>query len=262
MNDRDTGHNRKQWLVGTLKALTTLLLLGFALWLIWIYYVRGPIEMQTGKFELEGELADSAPILEVESYTAQQFHNLDPLVLQGIPYQSTCLQCHGDYPHSMTQKVRSFFNAHSWFIACEVCHVRVDKNEVVEYRWLDHRTEKHKLTIQGEAGNYGARIVPILLKDGVEKRIDHQLGEAGIEEYLRTKDTLDSDQQKVALEDMHKTMSKEPIFCDECHIENGLLNFSKLSYSAKAAAHLESLDMGSMINSYKVFHLPSIFDPE
>lgn len=262
MHSTDTRHNRKQLFASTLKTLVILLLLGFSLWLIWIYYVRGTIDLQTTEFKLEATPADSATPIEVERDTSQHFHNLDQVVLQGIPYRSTCLQCHGDYPHSKTKKVRAFFNAHSWFMACEVCHVRANENETMAYRWLDHRTDNQKLTIQGKAGNYGARIVPILLKDGVEIRVDHLLDEANVNEYLRTRDTLDSDQRDIALKDIHKVMSKEPIFCDECHTENGILDFRKLSYSENSAAHLVSLDMGSMIKSYDVFHLPTIFDPK
>lgn len=262
MRDANTTSIQKRLAVDAIMVLILVLLLGFAAWIVWVYYFRGPIDIETRGFVLTTELEEPIKPTQVEKYTLIHFHNLDKVVLEGIKTGSSCLQCHGDYPHSESQKTRTFFNAHSWFMACEVCHMTPKSVEKVVYRWLDNDTGNELVRLQGKAGNYGGSIVPIKLENDTAKRLDHTADKEFIEQYLQTKDDLGDDQQKEAMEKIHEALTKSPLYCDKCHTDNGVLDFSRLLYTQKAVRHLESIDMGSMVKTYKEFHLPDIFDPE
>lgn len=234
------------------------LLIGFVFWLVWMYYLRGPIEMETRGYVSRTLKEVSIQPTDMERYTIQHFHNLDDAVLKGIEYPSNCVTCHGDYPHNKTVKVRAFFNAHSWFIACEVCHRENGKQENIIYKWLDSDTDIALYKLQGEPGMYEARIVPFLITNKTEQRLDNLIDDADVTAYNNSKDKLNVIQKKKAMEQMHQVLSKTPIVCDQCHTENSLFEFKDLLYSDNMAEYLKDTDVGTMIKGYKVFHLPNV----
>lgn len=252
----------KKLATDAIMTLILVVLLALSAWVVWVYYFRGAIDIETRGFISTTEFEQPVKPTQVEAYTLRHFHNLDEVVLGGIQSESLCVKCHGDYSHSKSKKARTFFNAHSWFMACEVCHVRPKKGEKVSYRWLDNNTGKEVTALQGQSGNYGARIIPIKMENKIPKRLDDSADKEFIEEYMRTKDGLDEDKQKFAMDRIHNTLTKSPLYCDKCHTDNGVLDFRKLLYSKEMAMHLETIDMGSMIENYKEFYLPNIFDPK
>jgi len=255
MHDNHQKRTLKTLLVDIIMGLTFIFLLIVALWLVWIYYFRGPINIVTGK----SKEADQELLIQAKKEYTKHFHNLDLVVVKGIQTGSQCLNCHGDYPHYKGQKVRALFNAHSWFIACEVCHVKPEESATVVYRWINN-TDGNQLTrLSGENGDYGATIVPMKIENGNAIRIDNTEADF-IREYMQTREQLDEKQKKAAEEKMHETMRKDPVYCDECHTQNGIFHFEELLYSPQSAMYLETLDMGAMAKTYKEFHLPSIFD--
>ena len=250
----------KRLAVDALMAFVFLILVGFALWLTWIYFYRGPTDIETRGFvtrTIRGELVQPT---QVEKYTLEHFHNLDELVLGGIQSESLCVKCHGDYPHSKDQKARAFFNAHSWFMACEVCHVKPGEKKEFEYKWFDNKTGKELTQLTGTAGNYGGLIVPTKLENGEFKRLDIPTDIEYIERHMRIGKHLDLYQIDMAQERIHKSLTKSSVSCEECHTKDGLLKFKDLLYPPQSASHLESIDMGAMIQGYQQFHLPGVFE--
>lgn len=235
------------------------LLLGFSFWLVWMYFFRGPIDMETRGYVSKTLKEMVVQPSDTERYTLQHFHNLNDVVLKGIEYPSTCVTCHGDYSHDKTPKVRAFYNAHSWFMACEVCHRENENEKSVIYKWLDNDTDIALYKLQGERGIYGARIVPLILENETERRLDNLIDEKMVIAYKAKKDSLDETQDKAAMDKMHQVLSKKPVACDQCHTEtNGLFEFKDLLYSNNMAEHLKSIDVGAMINGYKIFYIPNV----
>lgn len=117
--------------------------------------------------------------------------------------------------------------------------------------------------IHGRPGVYGGMIVPIRIIDGTESRVDKLSREE--EEYTREYVHIhnfveDKTQIEMANKRIHKVLAKQALFCDHCHNSKGVLKFRQLLYSTDRASHLESLDMASMVSTYKEFHLPSVFE--
>ena len=252
----------RQLAVDVLMALIFLALVGFAIWLLYIYFLRGPIDIETRGFVSRTVRTEVVQPVQVEKYRLKHFHNLDDVVVAGIQSQSLCVTCHTDYPHGKNIKVRSLLNAHSWFMACEVCHVQPEKNQTFTYRWLESVSGTPLTSLNGQPGVYGGMITPLRDENGVEKRLDVLSAEEQeyTEEFIRLRSNLDDYQVKWAQERIHKQLAKKAVFCDGCHTQDGLLKFRQLLYSERRAMHLESLDMASMVSTYKVFHLPTLFD--
>ncbi len=262
MPSEDTKHCLKCLAVDLLMGLVFLALIGFGVWLIYIYFLRGPIDIETRGFVSRTVRSEEVQPIHVEKYRLSHFHNLDDVVLKGIPSESLCVKCHGDYPHTKEKKTRSFFNAHAWFMACEVCHIRPDNAEQVNYLWLEADTGEALTTLNGQPGVYGGQIVPLIVENQAQKRLDilsvtdQEFGE----EFIKLREHLDEGQVKWSLKKIHKPLAKQAVFCDECHTRDGLLDFSQLLYSSQRVLHLQSLDMASMVKAYEEFHLPSLLD--
>jgi hypothetical protein len=241
--------------------LVFLMLTAFVLWILWMYYLRGPVDIETRGYVSKTLKEAAVQPTDIEKYTLQHFHNLDDVVLKGIEYPSTCVTCHGDYPHNQTPKERAFFNAHSWFIACEVCHRENDSQENIIYKWLDSDTDIALYKFEGDPGNYAARIVPLRLENKTEIRLDNLIDNDTVSAYLLAEDKLSKTEQNEAIDKMHQPLSKNPVSCDQCHTENSLLEFKDLLYTDNMATYLKSFDIDSMIKGYEVFHLPKVLEP-
>jgi len=262
MPNEHTKHCLTCLAVDLLMALIFLALMGFAAWLMYIYFLRGPIDIETRGFVSRTIRTEEVQPIQVEKYRLSHFHNLDDVVLSGIPSKSLCVECHSDYPHAKDKKTRSFLNAHSWFMACEVCHMKPIKSKQVNYRWLETGTGKALTSLNGQPGVYGGLIVPLKIENGIEKRLDLLSDEdqAYTKEFINVRKNLDDYQVNWAQDRIHKSLSKKAVFCDGCHTRDGLLNFSQLLYSSQRVLHLESLDMASMVKTYDEFHLPTLLD--
>ena len=249
----------KRLVVDAFMGLLFIALFAFSAWVFWIYFFRGPIDIETRGFVSRTIRTEAVEPVDVEKYRIRHFHNVDDVSVAGIQSGSLCVTCHGDYPHTKEKMTRSFFNAHSWFMACETCHVTPAEGGKFTYRWFEFETGKSMTSLAGQSGVYGGMIVPLT---GDDKRLD-QLSEEDQEytkEFIRLQDNLDKYQIELASKRIHKPLAKEALFCDNCHSSKGVLPFEKLLYSADRSEHLRSLDMASMVSTYKEFHLPSVFD--
>lgn len=260
MHSHSDMHPVKRLLVDILMAVIFISLLAFALWLIWITFFRGTFD--TGLISVEGQTElERIATGRAAGSTNEHFHNVDEAVLAGGKSPSLCLKCHGNYPHSKAPDIRAFLNAHAYFAACEVCHIRPGENDVVTYKWLDNKTGLELSELKGKPGDYGAMIVPIKIENGIGRRLDESTDKAFVEEYMELRATFNADQQAEAKVRIHKDISTKPIFCDDCHKTDGVLNFKELLYTPVVAERLETGEVASMINKYAKFYLPTMFDP-
>ncbi|UCE89336.1 MAG: hypothetical protein JSW10_00385 [Pseudomonadota bacterium] len=260
MHETRTTRTFKALVVDALMGAIFLLLMVFSAWLIWQYYFRAPVEIPSAGV---GREATKEDIRLAREYPPRHFHNMDEVVLAGIQSGSPCIKCHGDYPHSKADNDRrGFLNAHAWFVACETCHLKPEDRDKVIYRWYDNKTGEEMTKLEGPAGIYGGMIAPVKFDKGTVQRLDRAADVELIDEYLRTKNELNEGQQATARAKIHDVICKSPIFCDSCHTEKGVLDFEKLLYPPRHAAHLRTIDPGAMIKTYKAFHFPNIFDPK
>ena len=247
--------------VDMLMLVIFITLISFSAWLVWMYFFRGPIDLDTRGYVTKTLKEISVQPMERGKYTLQHFHNLDEVVLKGIEYPSTCVSCHGDYPHNKNEKVRAFFNAHSWFIACETCHSDNSNQEKTIYKWLDNDTDIELYKLQGERGIYGARIVPVHINKGIEKFAGDIISQESVISYNKAKPQYTKEENQQAIDKMHEVLNEKPASCDNCHTENSMFNFETLLYSENMGSHLKFIDVGTMISNYQLFHLPDVLRP-
>lgn len=241
----------KRLLVHLVMLTTGFLLAAFSIWLVYLTYFKG-----TGN--TEETLAKKAVPRQEMIY--ESFHGTDESVLAGSKSKSWCLKCHEDLSHSKSEEVRGMLNAHSFFMACEVCHIAPKEGERFEYKWIQRGTSTPLTSLKGQAGDYGGTIVPFKTEKGFTRRLDENQEALQLLDETAAKDSDDNLQQrKMRLNtDIHKEFSPKPIFCDECHRKNGPLDFEQLMYPPQQAQRLTFGEGANIIKQYKDFYLPSL----
>ncbi len=251
----------KRWILHLVMTVLFLLHFSFFGWLIWITYFR-PLVRASQLAEAYEGFEEIAYIVDRTENMRGHFHNVDESIDIERQNSSFCLKCHGTYPHSKAKDVRSFLNAHSFFMACEVCHVRREDGTRIVYRWVKAGGDEELEALHGPPGNYGGIIVPFREEKGVLKRLDRTLNDKLILRYLKLRDELTADQVAELKLKIHKGISSKPVFCDECHREGGYIDFNTLLYPPERVKVLTSTEVVGMIEKYKEFYLPTMFDPK
>lgn len=188
---------------------------------------------------------------------AEHFHFLDDTIYADVENAPICLQCHGNFCHIKSEKLRSFYNMHTFFLACETCHIRKKDGAGIAFQWFDDKTGEVIKKIIGTNGNYRAKIVPV--KAGV--RLDKFPKEELALEYMKLKDTYTEEDKTRIKDELMEHISKEPITCEECHKKKGYLNYKALRYNQARSSELTSIEIVKMSQEYEKFHLPAMFDP-
>ena len=185
------------------------------------------------------------------------FHILDETVYSDEENAPMCLRCHGNFCHAKSKELRSFYNMHSFYLTCETCHIRKGEVEEVSFQWFDDKTGEVVKEPKGKDGSYGAKIVPV--KDG--ERLDKFPKEKLALEYMKLEDTYTEEEKKKIQDELMKHVSEEAITCKECHKRDGYLDFSIVGYSQTRIKELTQLEIIKLIDEYKKFYLPTMFDP-
>lgn len=241
----------KRFLVHLVMLTIGILLVAFSIWLVYLIYFKGAY--RTGE-----TLAKKAVPRQEMIY--EPFHGVTESVLAGSKSKSWCLKCHEDYSHSRSKEVRGMLNAHSFFLACEVCHIAPKEGERFEYKWMQRGTDIPLTELKGPPGDYGGTIIPFRTEKGASRRLDENQEAQQLLDESAAKDS-DEDLQKRKMRlnaDIHREFSPKPIFCDECHKDNGPLDFAQLMYSPQRAQRLTSGEGANVIRQYKDFYLPSL----
>lgn len=209
-----------------------------------------------------------ANILKTKTYSQMEhFHNIDSTLDVKKRVPTLCLICHGNYPHSKNKEVRSLYNMHTYFCACETCHIRSEK---LTFVWFDNYTGEQIPEIRERvpdgvyAGNYGAKIVPCVLdKIGKHRRLDEPITEEYARQYLKIWAQYTYDQQSQAKAESHKQLAQEPVTCAECHRrQRPYLDFKALGYPQHLCDEFTGTEVAGMVAKYKSLKLPTMFRPE
>lgn len=241
----------KRFLVHVLMLTIGILLVAFSIWLVYLIYFKGAY--RTGETLAKKTVPRQEMIYE-------PFHGVTESVLAGSKSKSWCLKCHEDYSHSRSKEVRGMLNAHSFFMACEVCHIAPKEGERFEYKWMQRGTNIPLAELKGPPGDYGGTIIPFRTEKGASRRLDENQEAQQLLDESAAKDS-DEDLQKRKMRlnaDIHREFSPKPIFCDECHKDNGPLDFAQLMYSPQRAQRLTTGEGANVIRQYKDFYLPSL----
>ena len=179
--------------------------------------------------------------------------------------RSYCNKCHGDMPHNKVKEVRAFWNMHSFFMACETCHIRFDDPTAPpDYKWYDRRSGQivDSPVSHAKPGLYSAKIVPFERANGNLARVDSDERIAFANEFIKIGNSLSEFQKSKAIKLIHQVDSKKPYVCDDCHRKDKpILSLRDLGYPQERIAFLEGNEVVGMIDKYKVFFLPDFMKP-
>ena len=211
----------------------------------------------------KSELEEKIAAVKESKDIRQHFHNIDQSIFIEQKDPPLCLTCHGNLPHTKALEMRALLNMHTYFIACEACHIRPSEDQDVFFAWFDYDTRDKVFTLDGPDGSYNAKIVPIVRDEkGNEKRLDKPLNESFGRQFVDEGHSWTLEKKAKAKAIIHEEHTKKPILCNECHSRNGHLPFEDLHYSAKRVEQLSGTEAAGMVERYIEFYLPTMFDPD
>lgn len=202
----------------------------------------------------------------------QRFHHTVQALRVPEEFRSTCLICHTYLPHDKTEHVRAMLNMHSNVMACETCHLKIEEDEMVVYRWSSplqsedpegpfYGTAYHPETGELiEGGSPYARITPFYRKNGKLVSAIHTRKAEEARGYMAKRDQLSKEQRKEAAEEFHLDTDPKGPECHTCHSEKSIFDLQKLGFSAQRVEDLENLSIKGLITRYDKFYIPNLFE--
>ncbi len=208
--------------------------------------------------------------VEIEKFTKKlkrevgtgHFHVSDEPMTTDIETAPMCLRCHGNYCHNKSEEFRSYYNMHTFFLACEACHIRNEPGDNIQFKWFDDKSGKELAEVKGQYQNYEAKIVPVKPAGRGFERLDKFPEEKVALDFMQNQDTYTPEQKETIKQQLMKHVSKKPVICEECHRTQGYLNYSELGYDATRSADLSRIEIVKLIKEYKDFKFPVIFGSE
>ena len=185
----------------------------------------------------------------------------------GPDRRSYCVDCHGDMPHDAVKELRAFLNMHAFFIACETCHVKLEKpKRTGVFKWYDRVTGKIVKSPVKEfsPGTYRAKIIPFEAPEGggEPRRVDYQERIDFAREYRERENKLTEAQKSRAKKLIHNIVSKQPYICEDCHQKEApLLPLEALGYPKERIDSITSTEVVGMIKNYTKFYMPRMLHP-
>lgn len=192
------------------------------------------------------------------------FHHID---FDFNPDQrSYCIGCHGDMPHSKIKEIRAFGNMHASYIACQTCHVKLERSEKTGvFKWYDRTTGDivpSPVKEGASPGSYQSKIIPFVTINGKLQRIDTQERIEFAKDYSEMEKTLTDIQKAKAKQIIHKIVSPKPYLCEDCHQKEApILPYEELGYKKKRIDAFENTEVVGMIRNYTKFFIPKMLHP-
>ena len=205
----------------------------------------------------------------------RHFHNepADDFLNQGI--KSVCFSCHGDFPHSKEPMIRTMLNMHTQFIGCMTCHNDPEKidEESLRFAWLNYSGIEVKGRHFGidndpetgyleETDDYYSQIVAYSKSASGDQLLETPETDPKVQEYLAIKDQLSDSDRDAVKKSYHKIVSQKGRLCSRCHVaeNDSYLPFRKLGFSDQRIDDVTNLNILGIIEKYKNFYLPSLFE--
>ncbi len=225
------------------------------------------------------------------------FHKEERFAITRLDDETSCRVCHPLYPHSEHNKVRALLNMHTGFMLCEVCHLKKDTLENLTYDWKEpeefeytgepYGTVKKKESAKKDKS--GSVISKMLKMFSEEEKHDeaveikHTISRVAVykidantktilintkdndkaAEYMKNEKKMGGSDKEKELKFFHRDIAKKEISvaCDECHSEEGIMDFYKLGFGKKKAKDLQFLNIKGLVTKYDTFYIPNLFGP-
>jgi hypothetical protein len=200
----------------------------------------------------------------------RHFHNVvAPTPKLPEDLRPVCFICHSDLPHSKNKRIRSLMNLHTQFLACETCHIKEKPGTTIVYKWYNPLNPNPPGPFYGtsydpETGSLSlgkdliSKIAPYYKKDDkVWSAIEIQNAPMA-RDFMRVRDRLTPEQRGGITNKFHEDIKAKGHECNQCHSENGILDFKQLGFNEHRAENLKKLIVVGMIEKYKSWYLPEL----
>lgn len=248
--------SRKGIYVNLLMIFIFLVLVSFAIWLLWVTYFREHYDAGIIEFNYSGDTMDVQHVTANKSKNTH-FHNSDTIIDSRDSSLSACIVCHGNYPHAESKLTRAYLNAHAYVMTCEVCHLNVENSETIRFRWLNGGTNEVSDS-RDSVGQY--KIIPVSYLDGRLQRYDDAGAIQYARKYMKNQYRATEAFKRKIIEKTHLNVSEEATSCNECHNaehEPALL-YRDLAYTSARIEELLRVEVAGMIHKYKDFYMPNL----
>lgn len=212
---------------------------------------------------------------ERRSERLKHFHNMPATDPWSPGKRPVCFYCHGDFPHSKKPMVRTLLNMHTQFIGCHTCHF--DETRIPEAstrrRWLNYSGVEVKgkpfgTDVDPKTGellktdDFFSKIVTYRMVDGKEQLLEIPEDEADAQEYLKVRDKLTELDRESVKKSFHKLVNPVGRFCSRCHAEESesFIPFRELGFSEKRIAAVTNVNIVGIVQKYREFYLPTMFE--
>ncbi len=207
--------------------------------------------------------------------TIKHFHNSPVKAPYSKGVQPICYSCHGEFPHSAKPMVRTLLNMHTQFVGCMTCHADAGKipEDQLKLRWLNYSgvpvsgppfgtDVDPKTGALVETDDFFSKIVPYrVMPNGEEVLLEITEKSEQAEEFLKVRNDLSLKQQGVVKKMFHNIVNPVGRFCTRCHAseDESYIPFRTLDFSEKRISSLTNLNIVGIVQKYKEFYIPTIF---
>lgn len=194
-----------------------------------------------------------------------EFHNVD--LKYNVDKINLCVSCHGDVPHTKKKEIRSYLNMHSYFMGCEVCHIRKDKvTEALTFKW--YNKIDGILYEKIDIGNY---LGDTQYKLNIYKGSDPLYGDKELKDFIvkfkENEINMQPSAKSAAVKAIHKIMDNvsNSVKCVECHTkkqEEAYLDLKKIGYSDIRINQILGNEVVGLVERYNKFYFPDFLKPQ
>jgi hypothetical protein len=156
---------------------------------------------------------------------------------------------------------------HAFFMACETCHIRPEKDAAFRLVWYDKTSGKYisKIDLSRFLANTLYKLIPLNL-DGT-RVYDSDPMKKNVTDFKSTVWQMAPAEKRAALDMVHRPMTeiKATVRCEECHTSDrnrAYLPFQQIGFSQRRANQLAENEVVGMLNKYQMFYIPDLLKPK
>jgi len=203
---------------------------------------------------------------------SDHFHQTGDREFLPMDEQEGCLTCHSIWPHKKDKRTRAFYNQHSRFMSCMVCHLEEKPGRKLDYEWYDFGVD-NSITRQGPYGliklgddevssadNFISRIVPVVLDADQKLRVYTPYNTPLYKDFRQAVmdgETVNEDNLRQQAEAL---VGENSITCSACHNQNSEFPWADLGFEGERLNELLHSAVVGMVEKYESFYFPAVFE--
>jgi hypothetical protein len=170
---------------------------------------------------------------------------LSPFHNQKLPEEQTerdfCITCHTVYPHSNSERYRSYLNMHVNYLSCASCHFEPENTDL-DYRWHEWTSVS-----KGEASKI-RHIIPFYQQGAETMSRKHPQISALLDAWEQSELP-----QKAELHlKIHTPLERDGPNCNSCHTDqNSKLDYVALGYSEEEIKAIQANRISKFLSDEK-----------